>query len=104
MQFVLSSIDQPVRKIIAIWLLAWLAVVGVAIYLLPEARVDHLGTFHLISVYYLFCAIIGGYFYRVSEPAPNRASFLSQYSGVVFFFSRLDRNMFGYRSLVSGWQ
>lgn len=83
------SIEASVRKIIAIWLLAWLLVVGGAIYLLPEARLDHSNTFHLISVYYLFCAIIGGYFYRVSESVPNQATFFSQYSGVVLFSAAL---------------
>lgn len=85
----MNILEHPIRKIFAVWLFAWLSIVGGAIYLLPEARIDHPVTFHIVSIYYLIFILIGGYYYGVTRHQPHQVAFRIQFLQITLFSAAL---------------
>jgi hypothetical protein len=67
-----------VRLILIKWILFWFIVAGGPIYVLPIFIADQLHLFYITSIYFFSFALIGAYYYNITEVFPHHASFKKQ--------------------------
>ncbi|MEQ1723235.1 MAG: hypothetical protein ABL930_08660 [Pseudobdellovibrio sp.] len=67
-----------VRLILIKWVLFWFIVAGGSIYVLPNFGADQYHRFYITSIYFFSFALIGAYYYNITEVFPHHASFKNQ--------------------------
>ncbi|MGZ3691293.1 MAG: hypothetical protein ACXVAX_07305, partial [Pseudobdellovibrio sp.] len=73
-----SSRSLEIAKIIIIWIVQWLAIVGGTMFILSPLGADQLSRFYLTCFYFLAFAGYGAWYYRIDQVFPHHINLQKQ--------------------------